>query len=66
MSIWMRKVEQGKDGHRWRVDEDGVIDTFAMSIDFHNGPVCEVCGYSYCVHCDGESHQKCKDPTNEQ
>lgn len=39
-------------GHVWKEDEDGFIDIFAMSEGYHNGPVCSVCDYSPCWHCD--------------
>lgn len=38
--------------HRWRLLEDGSIDNMAMCQDSHNGPICERCYYSYCMHCD--------------
>lgn len=44
-------------GHVWAKDEDGNVDHFAMDaeMDFHNGPVCTKCGYSFCEHC-GQRH----------
>ena len=38
--------------HIWKCDKDGNIDMFAMSMDIHNGPACERCGYTFCEHCD--------------
>ncbi len=38
--------------HTWMKDDDGEIDYFAMSEEFHNGPMCEKCHYSYCQHCN--------------
>jgi hypothetical protein len=38
--------------HDWITDEDGKIDEWAMSYDFHNGPVCKRCYHSFCVHCE--------------
>lgn len=38
-------------GHRWKQDSFGDIDWFAFSSDLHNGPECEVCERSFCVHC---------------
>lgn len=38
------------DGHKWKMSDDG-IDYFAYSTDYHNGPVCKVCGYTFCEHC---------------
>lgn len=46
-------------GHVWKTDEDGDVDTFAMSYEFHNGPVCVRCGYSYCHHCDHGPKEDC-------
>ena len=40
--------------HLWKKDEFGEIDEFAYSVDYHNGPVCKVCGYSFCIHCHPE------------
>lgn len=37
-------------GHVLRT-EDGEVDTFAMSAEFHNGPVCVKCHASWCIHC---------------
>jgi hypothetical protein len=38
--------------HIWILNDDGIINMFAYSVDFHNGPICKKCGYSYCEHCD--------------
>lgn len=47
--------------HQWRRDEDGNIDEFAMESGYHNGPVCERCGYTFCEHCnpDGWDEEPC-------
>lgn len=37
--------------HDWERNEDGSIDIFGMESEFHNGPLCIRCGYSYCHHC---------------
>ena len=37
--------------HDWERDEDGRIDEFAMVYEYHNGPYCNRCGYSFCIHC---------------
>lgn len=37
--------------HDWETDEDGKIDEWAMEYEFHNGPMCKRCGYSFCIHC---------------
>lgn len=38
--------------HEWFKDEDGRIDKWAMSFDFHNGPMCSRCYKTFCVHCE--------------
>jgi len=40
--------------HSWRLNDRGQIDEFAYTNDrdFHNGPICEVCGFVFCVHCE--------------
>ena len=43
-------------GHLLKRDEDGEIDYFAMSYEFHNGPACELCHMSWCEHCEDEIH----------
>lgn len=47
--------------HDWQTTEDGEIDIFAFEYDYHNGPVCKRCGYSYCIHClpDGRENGPC-------
>ena len=37
--------------HDWARDEDGKIDEFAMEYEYHNGPYCNRCGYSFCINC---------------
>jgi hypothetical protein len=38
-------------GHVW-LEIDGVVDQFAYEKGKCNGPVCTVCGYSPCWHCE--------------
>lgn len=38
--------------HVWRRKENGDIDTWAWEVDYHNGPVCELCYSSPCEHCN--------------
>lgn len=47
--------------HDWERDEDGEIDEFAMNYEFHNGPMCKRCGYSFCEHCkpNGWNEEPC-------
>lgn len=44
--------------HKWMRTESGKIDEFAMSIGYHNGPVCERCYYSFCEHCEPDGWDK--------
>ena len=37
--------------HDWVTDKDGNIDEWAMEYEYHNGPACKRCGYSFCEHC---------------
>lgn len=37
--------------HDWERDEEGKIDEFATVYEYHNGPRCNRCGYSFCIHC---------------
>lgn len=37
--------------HDWETDEDGKIDEWAMSYEFHNGPMCKRCYHSFCIYC---------------
>lgn len=43
--------ENNSRGHKWKLDEYGKIDDFAMSYENHNGPECTECGYYFCEHC---------------
>lgn len=47
--------------HDWETDENGNIDEWAMSYEHHNGPACERCGYSFCMHCkpNGWNEEPC-------
>lgn len=47
--------------HDWERDEDGNIDELAMNFDYHNGPACARCNYSFCIHCypDGWNKRPC-------
>ena len=40
--------------HEWVPSNDKDFDNFEVSvedIDYHNGPGCLRCGYSFCMHC---------------
>lgn len=38
-------------GHLWIVDKEGKVREDLADYEHHSGPVCLVCGYSYCVYC---------------
>lgn len=38
--------------HDWKLDEDGEIDLWAMSVGYCNGPVCKRCHTSVCEICN--------------
>lgn len=44
--------------HQWRRTESGEIDDAAIIYGYHNGPMCERCGYSFCVLCDPDGWNK--------
>jgi hypothetical protein len=61
------KAVREKHGHIWKTHRDNdpdsyqegdvygdIIDIFALSHGYHNGPECKKCGYSFCQHCDCE------------
>lgn len=53
----MRKISEELDmntkGHLWKRDFNvGGVDIFAYETGYHNGPICVLCGYSFCRHCN--------------
>lgn len=40
--------------HDWARNKDGSIDTWALDVGFHNGPMCKRCYVSFCEHCEPE------------
>jgi len=41
--------------HKWILDEYGNIDKWQFEYgDIHNGPKCELCGFTFCMHCNPE------------
>ena len=40
-------------GHYFVTDDDGDIDVWQYEAGFHNGPRCENCNQSWCMHCEG-------------
>lgn len=49
--------------HKWKTKDDGEVDEFAWDREFHNGPVCTICGFTPCVHCrpGWEDDEGCKE-----
>jgi len=46
---WFETAEER--GHKLIRDQDGDVDQFVEGGGFHNGPGCETCGWSTCMHC---------------
>lgn len=44
--------------HDWKRRENGEIDDFAYDNDYHNGPMCKRCYYSFCMFCDPDGWNK--------
>lgn len=51
-SEYQKKLEAA--GHVLIRDEDGDVNIFVMDHGYHNGPGCELCGESWCHHCEDE------------
>lgn len=49
--------------HDWYRDEDGNIDIFRLDMDYHNGPQCVRCYFTFCHHCRPEAYDE---PCHEQ
>ncbi len=48
------------DSHLWYSTEDGEIDEWRWDVEFHNGPMCQICGYAPCIHCNPNyQEEKC-------
>lgn len=68
--VLAKNLDEKAKGHVWKRDDivfpDGYVppDTFAYSIGYHNGPECESCGFSYCIHCTSRI-TKCPRPIPE-
>lgn len=61
----LRPYEINTHGHVWRRDSDGSLDIFGYDWDNHNGPICVVCGYGFCHHCQEEPGVECPGPEGE-
>ena len=47
-------------GHVWKLTDEGEIDILAYyPYDPHNGPLCIICGYGFCHHCQDEPDCDC-------
>lgn len=63
MDRWI--VAMKAQGHLPRMDSVG-LDIFVFDTGHHNGPGCETCGASWCMHCDGpEEIEPCTSPVIE-
>ena len=43
--------------HNWVLDENGKPDEWAWESGFHNGVICQDCGFSPCIHCDEDWYE---------
>ena len=43
--------------HEWIKKGNGEVDDFAASSGFCNGPMCRLCGFSFCQHCEPEGYE---------
>ena len=73
---FMEKLRK-RHNHKWKTNRDSSpedykegdeygdkIDTFAYSIEHHNGMECKKCGFTFCKHCKSEFDvKKCKEET---
>jgi hypothetical protein len=52
-------------GHAWKVDREGEVDEMALDVDSpegcggHNGPMFELCGYTFCMWCQSGPTADC-------
>lgn len=37
--------------HLWYRDKNGEIDEWRLDFDIHNGPECQICERTFCMHC---------------
>lgn len=55
-----------RNGHAPALDDDGKIDIWALDYSFHNGPACDTCHETWCMHCVGPGDVKpCTSPVIE-
>jgi len=56
LSAWTTMHDANTRGHVWKREDDypAEVDIFGHESPdgFHNGPVCVVCGYGFCHHCN--------------
>ena len=62
------KYEVETRGHIWKTnDYDGSVDIFGFEAGkYHNGPICTVCGYGFCHHCQDLPSIECPGNDDEQ
>ena len=51
LDTWTVKLLANSRGHVWLKNEDGSVDIFGIAYGYHNGPICELCDYGFCHHC---------------
>ena len=44
--------------HDWKLDKNGEIDMWALSVGYCNGPMCKRCHTSVCEHCNPEWNEE--------
>lgn len=47
-----KHIHEEYEKHQWEKDENGNVDEWAYTSEFHNGVVCERCHEIKCVHCN--------------
>ncbi len=52
--VWMLRKESNPESYEDGDEYGNGVDIFAYSVGYHNGMVCNKCGFSFCVHCDSE------------
>jgi len=51
--------------HTWAKTNNGEVEEFQVGEeDYHTGPICSICGFSFCIHCneDGWNDNTCHVP----
>ncbi len=64
LSTFEQRLEAA--GHKLVRDADGSVDCWMLDHDYHNGPGCELCGESWCHHCENRVIEPCTHSRVEQ